>query len=339
MQNLRSSGASAFQFVLYPTGEFSATKVREIGSLVPENYSEGYERAKAYLARSCAIPGNPTASFVAEQTDPLGLSNVPNSHKERKQRGRGGITSYNKRLIVNSCLLLERKYGRKHLSFLTLTLPSECSSREADLYREAKRQMLQWLQRTLASRGLPRELVGCTEVQTSRLRKKTQFALHEHWLFVGRGKGKGWSLSPQEIQLRWLGILAGVYKVDSGFQHDKSAVNVQRVKRSAGAYLGKYISKGEKVIQWAVENDYESCLPSSWVTRSLSMLKMFKVSILKITGEKASILKELLQSFPSMYCRWSRNLSIEIEKGLNIWIAFIGYLNGNGLEFVRTVYG
>lgn len=337
MQKLRSCGTAAFQFVLYPTGEFSATRVRETGSLVPSIYAEGYQDACDYLSKGCASPGRPTASFVAERVSPLGLSKVPNSHKGRKQRGRGGITSYNKRLIVNSALLLERKYGKQHLGFLTLTLPPECANRSIEPYCEAKRQMLQWFQRALSARGLSCEVIGCTEVQTSRLRDKAQFALHEHWVFVGRLPRKTWAISAKEIQHAWLRILGRVYEVVISDEHNAAAVNVQRIKRSASSYLGKYLSKGQSIVEWAVENGYQHCLPSSWVTRSLSMLKMYKVSILKITGEQASILNELFQSFPSMYCRWSRHLNIEIESSFNIWIAFIGYLNGNGLKVVNCL--
>jgi len=338
VKTLRASGDRCLRFILYPTGEFSATQVRETASLVPDNYAEGYGKACAYLGRSCAIPGNPTADFVAKQTSPLGLSNVANSHKPRKARGRGGITRYNKRLIVNSCLLLERKYGRQHLGFLTLTLPSECADGAADSYREAKRQMLQWFQRTLASRGLPCEVIGCTEVQTSRLRHKSQFALHEHWIFVGRLQHKTWAIGAKEIQSAWLRILGCVYKVGTPFQYDKSAINVQRVKRSAGAYLGKYLSKGESIIQWAVENGMEFMLPSSWVTRSISMLKMFKASIVRFNIEDSRSIHDVLQDNFSIFCRWSRNITIEMDSGHKCWLAFCGFLNRAGMEMLRIQY-
>lgn len=334
LKTLRATGDARLRFILYPTGEFSATKVRESGAPVPENYAEGYDAANERLARSCPCPGRPTASFVAEVTPPFGLSNVPNSHKPRKARGRKGISRYNKRLIANSCLLLERKYGRSHLGFLTLTLPPECANGSANSYREAKRQMLQWFQRTLSSRGLPCAVIGCTEIQTSRLHRLSQFALHEHWIFVGRLPHKSWSLSPKEIQSAWLRILRHVYQVGISEQHSQSAVNVQRIKRNAGAYLGKYLSKGENVISQCIENGLEAMLPASWVTRSISMLKMFKVSIVRFNIEDSRSMHDAIQDNVSIFCRWFRNLTIEMDSGHKVWLAAIGYLNKEGLRLV-----
>jgi len=335
LKTLRCAGDIALRFILYPTGEFSATKRRETASLVPSNYAEGYETASAYLARSCACPGRPTAEFVSEAIPPLGLSNVPNSHSVRKARGRKGISRYNKRLIVNSCLLLEKKYGRSHLSFLTLTLPSEYANRSIDSYREAKRQMHQWLQRALSARGLPSELVGCTEVQVQRLHNRSEFALHEHWIFVGRLPHQTWAFRPVEIQSKWLQILGCVYKVGASEQHSKAAVNVQRVKRSAGAYLGKYMSKGGDVVAWAIENGLESMLPSSWVTRSISMLRMFQSSIVRFNIEDSRSIHDTLQDNFSIFVRWGRNLTIEMESGMRVWLGFCGFLNREGLKMIR----
>lgn len=338
LKTLRRCGDAALRFILYPTGEFSATKVRETGSLVPDNYAEGYEKAIAYLGRSCACPGRPTASFAAEQTAPLGLSNVPNSHRQRKARGRKGISRYNKRLIVNSCLLLERKYGRSHLGFLTLTLPSECANGSAESYREAKRQMLQWFQRTLGARGLPGELVGCTEVQVSRLHQRSEFALHEHWVYVGRLPHQTWAIRPVEIQSKWIEILGRVFKVGIAPPHSKSAVNVQRVQRSAAAYLGKYISKGSDVIEYAIERGIEHMLPSSWVTRSISMLRLFRSSIVRFNIEDSRSIHDVLQDNVSTFCRWARNITIEMDSGHRVWLAFCGYLNIEGLKLIRFQY-
>lgn len=338
LKTLRAAGEAALRFILYPTGEFSATKVRETGSLVPDNYAEGYEKASAYLARSCACPGRPTGSFVAEQTPPLGLSNVPNSHKQRKARGRKGMSRYNKRLIVNSCLLLQRKYGKKHLSFLTLTLPSEFASREADLYAEAKRQFLQWLHRRLVKLGLPPHVIGCTELQTQRYSQSGAVALHEHWIFVGRRPYAHWGVSASEAGERWIRTLRTVYRMEESISSEVAAVSLESVRLSAAAYLGKYMSKSEKVVDGLIEDGKEDCLPSSWVTRSISMLKMFKLSIVRFNIEDSRSIHDVLQDNSSTFCRWCRNLTIEMDSGHRVWLGFTGYLNRCGIDMISVQY-
>ncbi len=333
-KTLRVQGQSPLRFTLYPTGEFSATRVRETASLVPSNYAEGYEAASAYLARSCDCPGRPTNDFVNQQTSPLGLSNVSNSHKPRKARGRKGMSSYNKRLVVNGCILLERKYGKKHLSFITLTLPPECESGESELYIESKRQMLQWLQRRLAASFLPSQIIGCTELQGSRFSNTGAFALHEHWVCVGRKPYSSWSITPKALQSAWLRILSNVYQVGISEGHSNAACRIESIVKSTSAYLGKYMGKSEAVTNRAIEAGLEHCLPSSWVTRSLSMLKMFRLSILKVISDDVSILIEVLKKHPNVLTRWNRDISILSEQNFNIWIAWIGYLTPLGRQFI-----
>lgn len=333
MKTLRA-GATAFRFILYPTGEFSATRVKECAHLVPPGTVQGFADALRWSETSYAV-GQVSSSLRAEiVASTLGLSKVSNSHKKRKARGRKGMSRYNKRLIVNSCLLLERHYGRKHLSFITLTLPPECANRDSSLYAEAKRQMLQWLQRRLMSSGLSTEVVGCTELQSTRFANTGAFALHEHWVCVGRRPHSSWSIKAQTLQSTWLRILSHVYQVRISPEHSKAACRMESIRRSTGAYVGKYMGKSEAVTKQAIDAGLEGCLPSSWVTRSLSMLKLYRNSILRFNIEKSLELFSILKDNASILTRWNRNIEIEIEPGFNIWIAWIGYLNKDGWKAV-----
>lgn len=329
--------STPLRFRLYPTGEFSATKIKETGSLMPPVPSETLEEALQWSASSYAkgqVSDELRADLVRSS---LGSSNVPNSHKPSKARGRKGMTRYNKRLIVNSALLLERKYATKTLSFLTLTLPGECASSEPHLYRECKRQMLQWLQRTLARFGLPDTVIGCTEIQTERLNSSGCFALHEHWVFKGRERFGHWQILPKAFQTQWNRILANVYGLGVGSLDLCPSTRVESIKKSSAAYLGKYVSKGEKCIQQLIQDGYEKYLPSSWVTRTLSMLAMFRGSIVTISGDKAREIMETLQDNASIFCRWGRDLRIQLSTGIDCWLGFIGYLSGDGFAYLDSI--
>lgn len=287
-----------------------------------------YERYHA----SPASDVRPSAKFFSECVSPLGLSKVAKNHKPRKPRGRKGMTRYGKRLIVNSCILLERKYGRKHLSFLTLTLPPQCEEGNSKTYQESKRQMLQWLSRRLGSQGLPTQIIGCTELQGTRYANSGAFALHEHWVFVGRKPYSSWGLSPSEIQSQWLSILRNVYRVSIPLESSTAAASIEAVRTSAGAYLGKYMSKSEAVVEVAIENGDVDKLPSSWVSKTQSMLKMFQSSISILKGDDAILWLDYLTGIGSHLCRWSRHIYISGRDGHDVWVAFTGYLKGEGLK-------
>lgn len=315
---------------VYPTGEFSATRVKECSQLMPDEPGGGFDAAMRLSGSSYAV-GQVSDSLRADLIrSTLGSSNVPNYHKPVKPRGRKGMTRYNKRLIVNSALLLERTYGRKHLSFLTLTLPEECANLSSDLYKECKRQMLQWLHRRLVSFNLPDQVIGCSELQSSRFANSGTYALHEHWVFVGRKAYSSWMLTPNEIQLQWNSILCNVCGVSLPEEHSNASVNIERVKKSVSAYLGKYLTKSERCTEKVIQAGCENYLPSSWVTKTASMLAMFRRSIVTIVGNEARTIMETLQDNASIFCRWSHNLKIEMQSGVNVWIGFIGYLSRAG---------
>lgn len=336
IKTLRSGGDLPLRFTAYPTGEFSATRVREIPSLVGDLPSETYEEAKRWSETSYAenqVSERMRAELVRST---LGSSNVLNSHKPRKARGRKGMSRYNKRLVVNSCILLERKYGKKHLSFVTLTLPPECESGSSELYIESKRQMLQWLQRRLAASLLPSEVIGCTELQGSRFANTGAFALHEHWVFVGRKPYSSWGITPKALQSAWLRILSNVYQVGISEEHSKAACRIESIVKSTSAYLGKYMGKSEAVAKRAIEAGLEHCLPSSWVTRSISMLKMFNLSIVRFNIEDSISISHAIIDNASTFCRWSRHLWLEMESGFNVWLGFVGYFNSDGFKLLKT---
>ncbi len=327
---IQPADKASLSFRLYPSGEFSATRIKTVPTLFSDQPSENCDRLLLFSERSY-FRGQVSDSLRAEIiASSLGLSNVANSHKVAKPRGRRGMTKYNRRLVLNSVLLLEKTYGKQNLSFLTLTLPQECHSRASDLYAEAKRQMFQWLQRSLARCGLPPLIVGATEIQLSRLAAANQFALHEHWIFVGRKGHKSWSLRPQVFAKSWSRILANVYSLEDSSRAGIASTRVERVRKSAAAYLGKYISKGEKCVAQMIEDGYEAFLPSSWITKTHEMLEMFLSSIVKIVGEQATFLSDNLRAFRNIFCKWSKDVILNFADGGSAWIGFIGFLNQDG---------
>ncbi len=185
----------------------------------------------------------------------IGSSNVVNSHKMdedlekgRALRGSQGISTYGRKMVRNGAYILERKYGKDVLAFLTLTLPDFNEDMEPEVlekWAELVRLFLQQLKRKLRKAGLDGQIVGVTELQTKRLEKHGVVAPHLHLVFRAKENRykKGWAMTCQEYREMWRREV--VYQIpEFRYSFWNAAENVQKVDKSAEAYLGKYLSKG-----------------------------------------------------------------------------------------------
>lgn len=236
------------------------------------------------------IRDNPEAYPVDLQFPPLGSSTVPNSHSDIRVRGQEGISTHGKRMVRNAALRLERECGNYLLSFVTLTIPG-ISAQGAlvvcENWSEIVRVFQQKLKRRLQRAGLPGEMVGCTEVQENRFAATNVVALHLHLVFQGRMFGGGWVLRPKEIRAMWQDTLKPYL---SGLEDElywDACENVQRVKKSASAYLGKYMSKGIKTCEAIHEAYPEIILPACWYICTNTLRRRVMQNVTLLTSSNA----------------------------------------------------
>jgi len=224
------------------------------------------------------------------------LVKSPKSSQRPETYGRKGITGYGQKVVRSGCHLLQRKYGKGRLSFLTLTLPDLPPS---DLevialgWADLVRQLMQHLKRRLERQGLPPSIVLVTELQPKRLKDGSQGCLHVHAVFVGRHRRQRWLMTPQDIRGVWLRLLSR--KV--GFPvYSDSCENIQRVEKSAENYLSKYMSKGaECIAEYADKFGWQS-VPRQWWSASSAVKNAVKKYT--ISGEQSSkILDALLHNY------------------------------------------
>lgn len=200
--------------------------------------------------------------------DPLGLSLPANSHNEeshgRKEpevgaieslklgksklekapRGSRGLSKYGAKMIRSCCQLIEEKAAGRAVAMLTLTLPSmsrERLNKANEKWSEIMRQFAQELRRQLRRVGLPLDYVYAVEWQK-------RGALHSHLLFIGSQHKKITSANQYLISKSWFReTWQRILKNVLGEEFDcKAATRVERVKTSCGAYMSKYLSKGER---------------------------------------------------------------------------------------------
>ncbi len=257
----------------------------------------------------------------------LGLSFVDNSHSEggegsnnhtddtspdycgdrnydlpnRGRRGLHGITPYGKRMVRAAAAILQQRHGKENLTFGTLTLPD--FDRDQLLlisqnWAELKRRFNLALSRLLRRKGLDPDWVDVTEIQPKRWRRYKKVCLHLHYLHHGREKGvtylhpgteagdptREWAIHPNEIREIWSRVLGNLLqqKVDCS-----SATRIESVRLSAKNYLGKYMSKGGKIVQKVIDAGQEDYIPSAWYGVSAGLREEIKAGMTELTPHQA----------------------------------------------------
>lgn len=277
-----------------------------------------------------------------DQPDYMGLSLLANSHRvalglaqpppERAKRGSKGITRHGARTIRNAAFLLEQRYGRDRLSFLTVTLPG---AKESDQYHaglewpEICRQFFQSLGRLLSAAGLPATFCACTEVQTERYERHGGLPLHLHVVFPGRKPFKSWAIATAQFDSLWRNAVLS--RCPEFAEHSfASACQVQRVKKSAEGYLGKYMSKGADAVGRLLADDggLIEFLPSTWWNCSLNLRRAIGR---RITGGNTSG-RALARDIRAGDTRiqFSKVIEVTIADGTSLPVAIVGRLSPEG---------
>ena len=213
-------------------------------------------------AKDVDVPG--LRSHAAEANSAvvtLGSSTPANS--EKKPRGMGGLTSRGKNLVREGASALEKTWGRRRLTFWTVTLPAMTEAdyqavckHWSEICTNLKKKLIYHLRKA----GLPTEVVAVTEMQEARWEKQKVPAWHIHLVFVGCRLNGGWVLTPSLADKLWSEAVSVHTANPYRFQ---SSSRLERVRKSVSAYMSKYLSKGSSVIAACAEA-WPGCIPSSW---------------------------------------------------------------------------
>lgn len=312
---------------LSPTGEFSIGVIPPSATCEPHRFLERERRAEVEELVQVNAHGAALA-LDAELRAPLISTSASNSKKEpvRARKGSRGMSGKARRKVKGSVYLLEERYGRDNLSFLTLTLPGLSSEGLRALcanWGPIVHRFKAWLNSRLKSHGLEGRYVYCTEVQEKRLERTGDIALHLHMVFVGRKtRYQPWVVTPNEIREAWRRALQA--HVEGLTDDSPLVVNIQRVEKTVVSYLGKYLSKGASVTRQIVEAGRGDELPSEWWGSGMPVKTHLKKRTTKLHRDACDLLWEMCREGAPDEILWARPVVYEAHDGAEFHVGWIG---------------
>ena len=182
------------------------------------------------------------------------------------------------------------------------------------------------LSRDLKRAGLDGNIVYVSEYQESREAKYGTRVLHLHLLFCARGLQRRWAYDCQHYRRRWSEALIAVLGDAARNASFESSENIEGIRKSAGSYLGKYMSKGSTSADGGSSDQGADDHPRAWHGISRDLLRKVVSNIREWFGSAAKERISFLLDDPTVHMRFNRWVSIPGEGGRTLYIAWYGDL-------------
>ncbi len=268
----------------------------------------------------------------------LDLTDSPEFSQRRY--GQRGITSYGRKMVASAAAEMQRRYGKRRLAFLTLTIPPcsrDAAVAIASAWGELCRQLQQWLCRRLSRAGLPPLVVGVTEIQGKRLARGDVACLHLHLIFPSCRRPGQWAVRAQDVRSWWCSALSRVSGEDI---YSPSCCDIKPIRSSAEGYLAKYMSKGSEEIERFVGLAGDDACPRQWWMMSSGARKMVRRLIL--CGEGIALLleglvNEYFRRGHSWAIRWAGAVEIPLGEHSSYVAGWYGRLSPEGLSELKSL--
>lgn len=342
-------GASGLQAKLWPNGEVVVFKPRAKGkkklkTFFEEGYTGGYESLyRVALMHLGILPPKavPMGSSSQKNFDKLKGGSVPEGAGGPQvvtRYGRNGITAYGARRVRNCCHELQSRAPKNCVAFATVTvpeLPFEMMACLHEKWDEVVDTYRRKLRRKLRDDGLCGESVTVSEIQSKRYERTGIPVLHLHSVFVGRRPGKDWAISTKDHDEMWHSTLVIVLGKD--IPELSSACNIQRVRKSAEGYLGKYMTKGTKVVRELCEKGFVGWLPKQWWAANRGLCQAVDNKT-RFVPDFAEWLNHIADVKGADVWTWHKDVSIEMSDGQVITMARYGRIRLSHVAEILAFY-
>lgn len=279
----------------------------------------------------------------------VGLSTLQNLRKTPKRYGLKGITSYGKRMLKAGAYLLEKRYGKKRLTFATFTLPPMPDDMRRVVHEhwgEVVNRTYEGLTYAIGTKSVESaHIVGCTEIQEKRAEAGKGVYLHLHCVFVGRGVHGAWWITPARARKLFKSSVISVLRRYGGECVDSERIDalywnaterLEKIRKSVVGYLGKYISKGCKALASLSDRERLEACPKQWwnITRALS--RWILASVIVLTEHEADALVND-EDVRSHACVWAKDVIITLS-GFEYKAGAIGRLTSTAYNHLAKMH-
>lgn len=274
------------------------------------------------------LPGcDPLGKDHLAERSLVGLSVATNCHRlPKSRRGLNGVTASNKRMIKSGWVILDQRHGKHCLQFGTATLPP-LPPDELEIvcknWGKLVKKFMQEIGRMLERKGYDKDYIHVTEIQEERYLKTGDVYPHLHWVCMGKNHRfqSDWAIDKFKVRALWSRMLSNLLGREVPCP---SGTRVEMPKQSLTKELGKYLSKGGKLIKQIIKDGKGDFLPSSYCGFSNKLKAAINREIVKLTGELANDFRVQLAAFSAAGYLKFREVCIEYQ-GRTLTVGWVGY--------------
>lgn len=351
----RSPSARSLSARIFPNGEFG------IGYLPREKKAIAERRYDSNNVLGYQVESLPRKHILEDGTELLDSTDrvlipVPPrldpvhelSQRDIKSYGVNGITPYGKKCVRNIAYMMEKRMSRGRVSMGTLTIPALTETEMLVIcsnWAYLQKRFFEECKRRYARFGKRFRYVSVTEVQPKRWADKRQVGLHIHFLFPTYKVGgkRFWALPDNWVRETWRRQIYNLlvrYFGDGTYQRmiPTPIYDRQTVKKSAAAYMGKYMSKGADICAEIVEEKGASYLPKQWWSCDSQSRKDLKEAMIVSRGATAEMLLQICNAEMAEYYTYMSPVYVPGRIYEELHIGYCGRLNELGTSVIREFH-
>jgi len=326
---------------VYPSGRVSACRRKKF-NLQASSRVYALSEQQEWDSNQVHLHGFETAIAAKNALKtpiPLGLSSVANlstpsetcTKRIKTARGGKGISSFARQRVKDAATILEKKYGREQLSFITHTIPDHAIEYVHSNWEKILANLRRRYVRALQSSGLSEEMVMVSEYQESRFRETGKAVLHLHIVLVGRKKYGHWRRDCEYYKEHWRECCEEYSNQSEESEKWNAATRVESIRKSCANYLGKYMSKGVRAISDILAVNPGAFIPSSWHILTQRLRTAVKSAIRHYEGKTASQIFEWLEESATELLKFNRYIKIPTIDGKGLIVGWFGELRDSSL--------